>query len=213
MVMAAMGRRRESELARRVGSGRVDHRPGAAGNTPGTGWTTVAVNAGRHFRVRLSSRCDTSGPLARDFFPTVARKRNNWPSRTYKAQRLDGLPPHLHPLALDLTTDPLPAERYELIYTLMTLHHVPDTTRLLRDFYTLLRPGGWLGIADLDQEDGSFHGAGFTGHCGFDREALRAQLFSVGFNHVDFSTSYLMKKATDQGLREYSLFLAVATRL
>jgi ubiquinone/menaquinone biosynthesis C-methylase UbiE len=119
---------------------------------------------------------------------------------------------HLHPLALDLTTDPLPAERYELIYTLMTLHHVPDTVRLLRDFYTLLRPGGWLGIADLDQEDGSFHGAGFTGHCGFNREALRAQLFSVGFSHVDFSTSYLMKKATDQGLREYPLFLAVATR-
>ncbi len=120
---------------------------------------------------------------------------------------------HLHPLALDLTTDPLPAERYELIYTLMTLHHVPDTVRLLRDFYTLLRPGGWLGIADLDQEDGSFHGAGFTGHCGFDREALRAQLFSVGFNRVDFSTGYLMKKTTNQGLREYPLFLAVATRL
>jgi ubiquinone/menaquinone biosynthesis C-methylase UbiE len=119
---------------------------------------------------------------------------------------------HLHSLALDLTTDPLPAERYDLIYTLMTLHHVPDTTRLLRDFYTLLRPGGWLGIADLDQEDGSFHGAGFTGHRGFNREALRAQLFSLGFNHVDFSTSYLMKKATDQGLREYPLFLAVATR-
>ncbi|MDZ7622522.1 MAG: class I SAM-dependent methyltransferase [Candidatus Competibacteraceae bacterium] len=120
---------------------------------------------------------------------------------------------HLHPLALDLTTDPPPAERYDLIYTLMTLHHVPDTTRLLRDFHTLLRPGGWLGIADLDREDGSFHGAGFTGHCGFDRDALRAQLFSVGFNRVDFSTGYLMKKATDQGLREYPLFLAVVTRL
>lgn len=119
---------------------------------------------------------------------------------------------HLHPLALDLTTDPLPAERHDLIYTLMTLHHVPDTVRLLRDFYTLLRPGGWLGIADLDQEDGSFHGAGFTGHNGFNREALRAQLFSVGFNRVDFSTGYLMKKATDQGVREYPLFLAVATR-
>ncbi|HAS52371.1 MAG TPA: class I SAM-dependent methyltransferase [Gammaproteobacteria bacterium] len=119
---------------------------------------------------------------------------------------------HLHPLALDLTTAPLPTARYELIYTLMTLHHVPDTVRLLRDFYTLLRPGGWLGIADLDQEDGSFHGAGFTGHCGFDREALRAQLFGAGFNHVEFSTGYVMKKATDQGLRDYPLFLAVATR-
>lgn len=93
---------------------------------------------------------------------------------------------HLHPLALALTTDPLSAERYDLIYTLMTLHHVSDTIRLLRDFYTLLRPGGWLGIADLDQEDGSFHGAGFTGHCGFNREALRAQLLSLGFSRWIF---------------------------
>ena len=119
---------------------------------------------------------------------------------------------HWRPLALDLTIDPPPTERYDLIYTLMTLHHVPDTVRLLRDFHTLLRPGGWLGIADLDQEDGSFHGVGFTGHNGFDREALRARLLNVGFNQVDFSTPYLMKKATDQGLREYPLFLAVANR-
>ena len=119
---------------------------------------------------------------------------------------------HLHPLALDLTIDPLPSERYDLIFSLMTMHHVPDTERLLRDFYALLQPGGWLGIADLDREDGSFHGAGFTGHCGFDRETLRTQLLAVGFSSVDFSTCYLMRKATSQGQREYPLFLAVATR-
>lgn len=119
---------------------------------------------------------------------------------------------HLHPLALDLTIDPLPSERYDLIFSLMTMHHVPDTERLLRDFYALLRPGGWVGIADLDREDGSFHGAGFTGHCGFDRETLRAQGLKAGFSGVDFSTCYLMRKATNQGQREYPLFLAVATR-
>ena len=119
---------------------------------------------------------------------------------------------HLHPLALDLLTDPLPADRYDLIYTLMTLHHVADVGRLLRTFHDLLRPGGWLAVADLDQEDGSFHGPGFTGHNGFDRAALRAQLADAGFGEVDFSTGYVMKKATDQGVREYPLFLAVAAR-
>ena len=118
----------------------------------------------------------------------------------------------LHPLALDLLTDPPPAERHDLIFTLMTLHHVADVARLLRIFHDLLRPGGWLAIADLDQEDGSFHGPGFTGHNGFDREALRAQLAAVGFDGVDFSTCYVLKKATDQGPREYPLFLAVAAR-
>jgi 2-polyprenyl-3-methyl-5-hydroxy-6-metoxy-1,4-benzoquinol methylase len=120
---------------------------------------------------------------------------------------------HLHPLALDLLTDLLPAERYDLVYTLMTLHHVADVDRLLRAFHDLLRPGGWLGIADLDREDGSFHGPGFTGHLGFDRAELRAQLTDAGFGEVDFSTGYVMKKATTQGMREYPLFLAVAARM
>ncbi len=119
---------------------------------------------------------------------------------------------HLHPLALDLATDPPPAERYDLIYTLMTLHHVGDVDRLLRAFRDLLRPGSWLCIADLDQEDGSFHGPGFTGHNGFHRAALRVQLMRAGFGGADFSTCYTMKKATDRGMREYPLFLAVAAR-
>jgi len=119
---------------------------------------------------------------------------------------------NLRPLPLDLTHDPLPAERYDLILTLMTLHHVADVARLLRAFHDLLRPGGWLAVADLDREDGSFHGPSFTGHNGFDREALRAQLTDAGFGEVDFSTCYVMKKATDQGTREYPLFLAVAAR-
>jgi SAM-dependent methyltransferase len=99
-----------------------------------------------------------------------------------------------------------------LIYILMTLHHVADVDRLLRTFHDLLRPGGWLGIADLDREDGSFHGPGFTGHNGFDRAALRIQLADAGFGGVNFSTCYVMKKATDEGTREYPLFLAVAAR-
>lgn len=119
---------------------------------------------------------------------------------------------HLHPLRLDLTGDPLPTDRYDLIYSLMTLHHVADIESLLRNFHALLQPDGWLAIADLDQEDGSFHGAGFTGHCGFDREILRAQLVAAGFSGVEFSSCYRMKKATDQGIRDYPLFLAVAIR-
>lgn len=118
----------------------------------------------------------------------------------------------LHPLALDLVTDSPPAERYDLIYTLMTLHHVADTERLLRAFHDLLQSGGRLCIADLDREDGSFHGPGFTGHNGFHRAALRVQLMRAGFGEVDFSTCYVMKKAIAQGVREYPLFLAVAAR-
>lgn len=119
---------------------------------------------------------------------------------------------HLHPLAIDLLTDAPPAERYDLIHTLMTLHHVADVGRLLGIFHALLKPGGWLAIADLDAEDGSFHGPGFTGHNGFDRDALRAKLTAAGFAGVAFCTAHVMRKSTEQGVREYPVFLAVANR-
>ena len=118
----------------------------------------------------------------------------------------------LHPRAFDLSTDSLPNERYELIYTLLTLHHVADTDRLLRTFHTLLNPGGWLAIADLDQEDGSFHGEGFDGHYGFNRAQLSAQLSQAGFSSVDFSTPYIIQKTMAGNPRDYPIFLAVTRR-
>jgi ubiquinone/menaquinone biosynthesis C-methylase UbiE len=120
---------------------------------------------------------------------------------------------NMQPIQLDLTTDSLPADRYDLIYTLMTLHHVEDIDRILGDFRALLRSRGRLCMADLDLEDGSFHGAGFTGHKGFDRETLWQQLLKAGFGDVEFLTCYILKKATDRGIRNYPLFLAVATRI
>lgn len=119
---------------------------------------------------------------------------------------------HLRPMRLDLTVDPLPAERYDLIYTLMTLHHVSDVERILRDFHALLRPDGALCIADLDREDGSFHGAGFDGHHGFEREALRDRLARAGFGEIQFDTCYMMRKPQGDGAREYPVFLAVARK-
>lgn len=43
----------------------------------------------------------------------------------------------LTPLKLDLTRDPLPAERFDLVYTLLTMHHVPDVDAVLRAFHAL----------------------------------------------------------------------------
>lgn len=111
---------------------------------------------------------------------------------------------------LDLTTDAVPPERYDLIVSLLTLHHVPDTDRLLRDFRTLLRPGGLLCLSDLDREDGSFHGADFTGHRGFDRGRLAASAEAAGFAQVRFATPYTIRKAAAGADRGFPLFLMVA---
>ena len=35
---------------------------------------------------------------------------------------------------LDLLTDPLPDRRYDIVFSAMTLHHIPDTQAILRRF-------------------------------------------------------------------------------
>ena len=113
---------------------------------------------------------------------------------------------------MDLTAAPMPDERYDLIYSSMTLHHIPDTHAILNAFHTLLNPGGWLCIADLDQEDGSFHGIQVDVHHGFDRDALTAQAAQAGFIDIRFSTVFEIVKTTETGSRAYPVFLLLARR-
>ena len=119
---------------------------------------------------------------------------------------------NMTPLRLDLSTDPLPQERYHLIYTLMTLHHIPDYGRVLKSFYALLANKGYLCIADLDKEDGSFHRAGYEGHKGFDRDELGGQLSRLGFLKIRFTTCYQMTKEVETGIKTFTLFLMIAEK-
>ena len=101
---------------------------------------------------------------------------------------------NMHPLKLDLTTDPMPTDRFDVIFSLMTFHHISDTGKILRDLYALLTEPGYLCIADLDSEDGSFHSADFDVHTGFDREALGQMARQAGFREIVFSTVFTISK-------------------
>ncbi len=115
-------------------------------------------------------------------------------------------------IMLDLEIDPLPADRYDLLYTSMVLHHIADTQKMLQRFCDLLVTGGRLGIADLDQEDGTFHEPGFQGHYGFDRKAIKKQLTAAGFQNVSVITCTLVTKETVNGIKTFSVFLATGTK-
>jgi len=120
---------------------------------------------------------------------------------------------NMHPLKLDLSYDPLPDSRYGIIYSLMVLHHVPDTEKVLGQFHALLDDGGTLCISDLEKEDGTFHGKHVTGvHHGFDRAALKRQVESAGFSHVRFSTVHTIRRGRNGSERTYPLFLMVAEK-
>lgn len=118
--------------------------------------------------------------------------------------------PHVRAIKLDLVSDPLPARRFDLVFSAMTLHHIPDTQAVLHRFLAVLNRPGFLCIADLDTEDGSFHGSGFDGHLGFDRRQLAHQTRTAGFANVRFTTAYEMTKPVAGALRTFPIFLMVA---
>jgi predicted TPR repeat methyltransferase len=109
---------------------------------------------------------------------------------------------------LDLATETVPDERFDLIVTVMTLHHITPLAPVLSGFAELLVEGGHLCIVDLEEEDGSFHGEGFHGPHGFERSALASQLRDAGFTDIAFQHC----GDVDRGGATYPLFLATCAR-
>jgi len=122
--------------------------------------------------------------------------------------------PNMDPVRLDLETDPLPAEKYHITYSLMVLHHIHDARGILNKFYDVLEPNGYLILADLDKEDGSFHTDGTTDvHKGFGRGELQEWVEAAGFGNIQFSTVYEIKKKVDGREKMFPVFLMVARKL
>ncbi len=97
-------------------------------------------------------------------------------------------------------------ERFDLVVTVLTLHHLHHLEPALANFATLLDSGGHLAIVDLDEEDGTFHPEGFDGHHGFDHDALTTQLEQAGFTDITFRRCHQIVRDG----RTYPLFLAIA---
>jgi ubiquinone/menaquinone biosynthesis C-methylase UbiE len=118
----------------------------------------------------------------------------------------------MKPVKLNLSDDPLPDERFDIIYTMMTLHHIPDTQQILAQFYTLLNASGYLCIADLDKEDGSFHGQDADDvHRGIDRNELAGLAEEAGFTNIGFTTAYEMEHEIDEegNTKFFPIFLMI----
>ncbi len=121
--------------------------------------------------------------------------------------------PNMTPRKLDLATEPVPEEKYDLTYSLMTLHHIHDVSSILSKFHDLLLPGGYLLVADLDKEDGSFHTDGSTDvHLGFDRGELQSMAEEIGFGNITFSTAYEIRKKIGNEEKTFPVFLMTAQK-
>jgi 2-polyprenyl-3-methyl-5-hydroxy-6-metoxy-1,4-benzoquinol methylase len=110
---------------------------------------------------------------------------------------------------LDLEKGGVLAGSYHLVISSMTLHHIKNISPLLKQFYSVLHPSGLLAIADLDLDDGQFHGDNQgVFHFGFDREVLQRQFKNAGFQHIQTSNAAQIEKPAGSNLtRLFNIFL------
>lgn len=109
-------------------------------------------------------------------------------------QKQDKLGCELEVLEMDLTQSTLD-RKFDGIISSMTLHHVEDTQAMFNKFKGLLNTGGFIAIADLETEDGSFHTEN-TGvfHNGFDPQYLIELAQKAGFKDVQISAASTVMK-------------------
>ena len=107
------------------------------------------------------------------------------------------------PQQLNLDTEPPPPETVDLILCSMAMHHVEDLRRVAAAFAAMLRPGGWLAIADLEAEDGSFHQDQAVPHNGFEPAMLAGLMAKAGLTGAAWRTIHSMERNG----RAYPIFL------
>jgi len=71
---------------------------------------------------------------------------------------------------------------FDLIVSAMAMHHIPEALTALTKLVDMLKPGGWLAIADLCAEDGSFHTGGETVHNGLEPQEIKKHFEAAGIS-------------------------------
>jgi len=91
----------------------------------------------------------------------------------------------------------------------MTLHHVEDLKDFFDVIYTNINDNGFIAIADLETEDGTFHSDN-TGvfHFGFEASELCKVVEDCGFKDVKFENINTINKPH----RDFGVFLLTATK-
>lgn len=108
----------------------------------------------------------------------------------------------------DIIKEPL-ERSFDGLVSSMTLHHVENLESFFKTIYKNINSGGFIAIADLESEDGSFHSDN-TGvfHFGFDEQSLIDVVKKTGFSEVKFKNINTINKPH----RDFGIFLLTAKK-
>jgi len=121
---------------------------------------------------------------------------------------------NLKTVFFDLEKDHWNGGKFDIIITQMVLHHISDYKSILNKFHQMLNPEGYIAIADLYSEDGSFHGEGFKGHRGFDIKEFSSEIRNMNFNIISANKCFsINKRITGTAMKQFDLFLLIAKKL
>ena len=114
----------------------------------------------------------------------------------------------IEPLHVDIVKNPID-EIFDGIISSMTLHHVEDLKLFFKTIHTNLSEGGFIAIADLELEDGSFHSDN-TGvfHFGFEEKELYKIIAESGFKDINIKNINTITKPD----RDFGIFLLTAKK-
>jgi len=121
---------------------------------------------------------------------------------------------HMHPVQIDLTSEKMQVQDFDMIYTMLTMHHVYELEKAMQEFASMLKPGGKLCIADLVTEDGSFHASDmhFDGHLGFSREQVEQLYTQAGLQIEHYEVFHTISRTHGTTTQHYPLFLVIGSK-
>ncbi|KAA0257065.1 class I SAM-dependent methyltransferase [Deferribacter autotrophicus] len=116
---------------------------------------------------------------------------------------------NMNPKLVDILDENIPIDEYDMVITLMTFHHIEDLKGVLERLSSMLKPAGYLAIADLEEEDGTYHQDGDTVHNGINQKMLKQLATESGLKFIQSDIPYIIRKKVRGINREYPVFLHV----
>jgi predicted TPR repeat methyltransferase len=115
---------------------------------------------------------------------------------------------HIQTYCQDIIKNPL-TQSFDGLVSSMTLHHIEDLKLLFETIYKNIKEAGFIAIADLQSEDGTFHDDN-TGvfHFGFEEKTLVDIVLACGFKNISFENINTINKPH----RDFGIFLLTAQK-